>query len=63
MIASSTFVSVGNAYVRVDQVAAVTDYEIILIDGAGTLPLGDDVEADEVVDKIIQVIALAEDLR
>lgn len=43
------FVSIGNGWIRVDQIAAVTQWEIVLVGQAAPIPLGDDVEPDDVL--------------
>lgn len=43
------FVSIGDGWVRVDQIAAVTQWEIVLVGQTSPLPLGDDVSADDVL--------------
>jgi hypothetical protein len=43
------FVSIGNGWIRVDQIAAVTQWEIVLVGQSAPIPLGDDVEPDDVL--------------
>lgn len=44
------FVSIGDAWVRVDRIAAITNWEVVLVGAnGGTIPLGDDVLAEDVL--------------
>ena len=43
------FVSVGDAWIRVDQIAAITQWEIVMVGQSAPISLGDDVSADDVL--------------
>lgn len=45
------YVGIGDAWIRVDQIAAVTRWEVVMIGGA-TVPLGDDVDVEDVLQRI-----------